>query len=124
MGGGGEVQKNIHPRKLNEKNLCTPIKPKKYSCHGLKKIHTRNLITTKNSCGSKTPHPPHPPPHNFSNGPSLYDYKDMVSLNLIPGAMKDFVKLSTSTIQSTPDNSNLQGKCKKVRVIGSSSYRG
>ena len=69
-------------------------------------------------------HPPTPPPHNFSNGPSLYDYKDMVSLNLIPGAMKDFVKLSTSTIQSTPDNSNLQGKCKKVRVIGSSSYRG
>ena len=26
-------------------------------------------------------------------------------------------------IQSTPDNSNLQGKTKKVRVIGSSSYR-
>ena len=27
-------------------------------------------------------------------------------------------------IQSTPDNWNLQGKLKKVRVIGSSSYRG
>ena len=27
-------------------------------------------------------------------------------------------------IQSTPDNSNLQGKQKKVRFIGSSSYRG
>ena len=27
------------------------------------------------------------------------------------------------SIQSTPDNSNLQGKSKKVRVIGSSSYR-
>ena len=26
-------------------------------------------------------------------------------------------------VQSTPDNSNLQGKSKKVRVIGSSSYR-
>ena len=26
-------------------------------------------------------------------------------------------------IQSTPDNLNLQGKLKKVRVIGSSSYR-
>ena len=26
-------------------------------------------------------------------------------------------------LQSTPDNSNLQGKWKKVRVIGSSSYR-
>ena len=26
-------------------------------------------------------------------------------------------------MQSTPDNSNLQGKLKMVRVIGSSSYR-
>ena len=26
-------------------------------------------------------------------------------------------------VQSTPDNSNLQGKWKKVRVIGSSSFR-
>ena len=32
-----------------------------------KKTHTRNLITKKNSCGSKIPSPP----HNFSNGPSL-----------------------------------------------------
>ena len=50
-----------------KKNSCTPINPKKYSCYGLKKIHTRNLITKKNSCGSKIP----PPPHNISNGPSL-----------------------------------------------------
>ena len=28
-----------------------------------------NFITKKNSCGSKIPLPP--PPHNFSNGPSL-----------------------------------------------------
>ena len=27
------------------------------------------MITNKNSCGSKIPLPP--PPHNFSNGPSL-----------------------------------------------------
>ena len=33
-----------------------------------KKIHTRNLITKNNSCGSKIPLPP---PHKFSNGPSL-----------------------------------------------------
>ena len=44
-----------------------PINPKKYSCKDLKKIHTRNLIMKKNSCGSKIPLPP----HNFSNGPSL-----------------------------------------------------
>ena len=52
-----------------KKNSCTPINPKKYSCYGLKKIHTRTLITKKNSCGSEIPLPL--PPHNFSNGPSL-----------------------------------------------------
>ena len=31
---------------------------------------------------------------------------------------------SKSAIQLTPDNSNLQGKSEKVRVIGSSNYRG
>ena len=68
MGGAGKVQKkNSRKGKLNEKNSCKPINPKKYSCYGLKKIHTRNLITKKNSCGSKIPLPP----HNFSNGPSL-----------------------------------------------------
>ena len=34
------------------------MNPKKYSCYGLKKIHTRNLITKKNFCGSKIPLPP------------------------------------------------------------------
>ena len=34
---------------------------------------------------------------------------------------KDLLKLTKKhKIQSTPDNSNLQGKSKKVRVIGSS----
>ena len=67
-GGAGEVQKkNSRKGKLNEKNSCKPFNPKKYSCYGLKKVHTRNLITKKNSCGSKIPLPP----HNFSNGPSL-----------------------------------------------------
>ena len=69
-GGGGEEEQNKYLRngKLNEKNSCTPINSKKYSCFGLKKIRTRNLTTKKNSCGSKIPHPH---PHNFSNGPSL-----------------------------------------------------
>ena len=65
--GARSSQKNSRKGKLNEKNSCTPINPKKYSRYGLKKIHTRNLITKKNSCGSKIP----PPPHNFSNGRSL-----------------------------------------------------
>ena len=37
--GAGEVQKNCSRNgKLSEKNSCTPINPKKYSCHGLKKF--------------------------------------------------------------------------------------
>ena len=32
--------------------------------------------------------------------------------------------LVSNELQSTPDNLNLQGKWKKVRVIGGSSYRG
>ena len=72
-GGGwaGEVPKKYSQKgKLNEKkNSSTPINPTKYSCYGLKRIHSRNLITEKNFCGTKIPHPP--PPHKFSNGPSL-----------------------------------------------------
>ena len=48
-----------------KKNSRTPINSKKYSCYGLKN-HTKNLITKKNSCGSKIL-----PALNFSNGPSL-----------------------------------------------------
>ena len=68
-GGRANYKKKIRAREnlIIKKNSCTPINPKKYSCKGLKKIHTRNLITKKNSCGSKIPLPP----HNFSNGPSL-----------------------------------------------------
>ena len=36
-----------------------------------KKIHSRETLKKKNSCGSKIPPPPPPNPHNFSNGPSL-----------------------------------------------------
>ena len=47
-GGGGDVHKKYSRKvKLNEKNSCLPINPKKYSCYGLKKIYTRNLITKK-----------------------------------------------------------------------------
>ena len=35
-----------------------------------KKIHTRNSVTKKNSCGSKIPLPP----HNISSGPSLNSF--------------------------------------------------
>ena len=57
-GAGGIQKKYSRKGKLNEKkNSGTPINPKKYSCHGLKKIHRRNMITKKNSCGSKIPPP-------------------------------------------------------------------
>ena len=67
MGGAGEVQKkNSRKGKLNEKNSCTPINPKKYSCYGLKKfiqgIWWRKEIPVARKF---------PSPHNLSNGPSL-----------------------------------------------------
>ena len=71
-GGGGEgmdeVQKKYSCKgKLNEKNSCTPINPKNYSCYGLKKNSYEEFDDEKNSCGSKIPHLP----HNFSNCSSL-----------------------------------------------------
>ena len=59
MGGAGEVQKKYSRKeKINEKNSCSPINPKKYLCYGLKKIHTRNLITKKIPAARKFPFPP------------------------------------------------------------------
>ena len=85
MGGGGvgEEQKNMRAREnYKKKNSCTPINPKKYSCYGLKKIHIRNLITGKISCGSKIPVPSPPPPHNFSNGCPLDPCTNMVEVKV------------------------------------------
>ena len=75
------TKKYSRKRKLNEKNSCTPINPPKIFKPCPKKIHTRNLITKQNSCGSKIPHPH----HNFSSGPSLMaSYsKRMVNLLII-----------------------------------------
>ena len=39
------------------------------------------------------------------------------------GLKRENKKFELRGLQSTPDNSNLQGKWKKVRVIGSLSYR-
>ena len=51
MGGrGGRAKykkKYSRKGKLKEKDSCTPINPKKYSCYDLKTIHTSNLITKK-----------------------------------------------------------------------------
>ena len=58
--GGRSTKKYSRKGKLNEKNSCTPINPKKYSCYGLTK-------TKKIPAVWKFPSPP----HNFSNGPSL-----------------------------------------------------
>ena len=67
-GGGGRSTKKIFAEgKIKwRKNSCTLNNPKKYSCYGLKKkFHSRNLMTKKNSCGLKIPHPPSPPPITF-----------------------------------------------------------
>ena len=68
MGGRGRRStKKIYTQgKIKwKKNPCTPINPKKYSCYGLKKIHTGKI---KIPAARK---PPPPPAHNFSYGPFL-----------------------------------------------------
>ena len=71
--GAGEVQKKYSRNgKLSEKNSCTPINPKKYSCHGLTKIHTRNLITKKIPAARKFLSPP---PITFLMVRPLVSYK-------------------------------------------------
>ena len=76
IGGGrrAKYKKNIYWRKgkLNEKNLCTPINPKKYSCYGLKLKFMKQFDNEKNFRGAKIP-----PPPNSSNGPSLIDKRDL-----------------------------------------------
>ena len=58
-GGRAKYKKKSRKGKLNGKNSCTPINPKKYSCYGLKKSHTRNLMTKKKYLGArKFPSPP------------------------------------------------------------------
>ena len=70
-GGSGEVQKKYSRKgKLNEKNSCTPINPKKYSCFGLKKYSYKESDNEKKFLRLENS----PPPHNFSNGPSLNNY--------------------------------------------------
>ena len=44
-------------------------------------------------------------------------------LNFFSPTTENAVGDAALKLQSTPDNSNLQGKLKLVRVIGSSSYR-
>ena len=69
-GVGAKYKKKMYSRKgkLNEKNSCTPINPKKiFMLWPKKKIHARNLITKKKLLRLENSLSP----HNFSNGPSL-----------------------------------------------------
>ena len=52
-----------------KKNSYTPINPKKYSCKGLKKNSYKEFDNEKKFL--RLENSPPPPPHNFSNGPSL-----------------------------------------------------
>ena len=55
-----KYKKKIYSRKakLNEKNLCTPINPKKYSCYGLKLKFMKEFDKEKISAAQKFPTPP------------------------------------------------------------------
>ena len=110
-GRGRAKYKKIYSRKgkLNEKNSCTPINPKKYSYCGLKKIHTRNLITRKNSCGSKIPHSL----HNFSNGPYLICFHlNQISSHRMPKVFTFFLDSNFFRVlkitQETGDTASLR----------------
>ena len=85
-----------------KQNSCTPINPKKYACYGLKNIHARNLITKKNSCGSKIPLPP----HNFSNGPSF-------TINTFPSRLSLGVTAPKGVIQRNVPNTQHNIFCTK-----------
>ena len=58
--GRGEVPKKYSCKeKLNEKIHSRQVVPLRIFMVWLKKIHTREMLTKKNSCGSKIRHPPH-----------------------------------------------------------------
>ena len=61
-GGRAKYKKYIYSRKgkLNERNSCTPINPKKYSCYGLKLKLMKEFDNEKNFRGTKISHPPPP----------------------------------------------------------------
>ena len=64
-------------------------------------------------------------PFNNEEDPSRYaDYDFELKIIEKKNAHTNSSILKKLKLQSTPDNSNLQGKLKKVRVFGSSSYRG
>ena len=70
-GGRAKYKKKSRKGKLNEKNSCTPINPKKYSCYGLKKKSYKEFDDEKKiPAARKFPSPP----HNFCNGPSLISH--------------------------------------------------
>ena len=72
-GGGRSTKKIFAQGKIKWKKIhARQLILKKYSCYGLKKIHTRNLITKK---FLRLENSPPPPPHNFSNGPSLNTFR-------------------------------------------------
>ena len=61
MGGAGEVQKKYSRKgKSNEKNSCTPINPKKYSCYRLKKNSYKELDNEKKFLRIENSLPPPP----------------------------------------------------------------
>ena len=67
-------KKNSCKGKLNEKNSCTPINPKKIFILWPKKNSFKEFDSEKKFLRlENSPSPPTPPPlpHNFSNGPSL-----------------------------------------------------
>ena len=71
-------------------------------------IHTRNLITKKNSCGSKIPFPP--PPHNVSNGPSLRSCRRWQPVGDRGGGGKNFQLSVKGMLPGQTDGNSWKGR--------------
>ena len=69
--GAGEVQKKYSGKgKLNGKNSCTPINPKKFMLTP-KKYSYKEFNNEKKFLRLENSLPPTPPPRNVSKGPCL-----------------------------------------------------
>jgi len=99
-----------------KKNSCTPVTPKKYSCCGLTKIHTRTLITKKIRAAQKFPSP-----HNFSNGSSRSHQHFSPSQKLIAFEMgASQINIGSSAAKKVPRATQAIGKHINTRTTGTS----
>ena len=94
--------------------------PVAHNCHGkTKNLTAKTKYLTAKPKTSRQNQKPHGKTKNLTVKTKYLTAKPKTSRQ----KQKTVTVVGHHKIQSTPDNSNLQGKSRKVRVIGSSSYR-